>query len=258
VQTPQVPGETILFGSQQAGNAQYLSLAGNSASLSTEPAMETILPAAGTITKYIAEYVGTGSSVKAVLDHNQSASSLSVSLTSGVFVEQTGNVNVSAGDVFDVNETGITATSAVYASIVFVPNVAGQFVIPTYRNAVSAADPLFYLSVSGRGGLQTTEAEAQQIGGNIQIQGVYVQSLAAPGSGAQYAFTLRDNGANTALGTTLSGANLTACATSVPVTGCATGSAVAVNNLNLLDTSVVPAGSPAATTANISYLAYVP
>jgi hypothetical protein len=31
-----------------------------------------------------------------------------------------------------------------------------------------------------------------------------------------------------------------------------------VNNLNLLDTSVVPAGSPAATTANISYLAYVP
>ncbi len=31
-----------------------------------------------------------------------------------------------------------------------------------------------------------------------------------------------------------------------------------VNNFDLLDTSVVPTGTPAATTANISYLAYVP
>ncbi len=36
VQTPQVPGETILFGSQQVANAQYLPFAGNSASLATE------------------------------------------------------------------------------------------------------------------------------------------------------------------------------------------------------------------------------
>jgi hypothetical protein len=260
VQTPQVPGETILFGSQQAGNAQYLSLAGNSGSLSTEPAMATILPAAGTVTKYIAEYVGTGASVNTVLDQNQSATSFSASLTSGVFVEKTGNLSVSAGDVFDVNETGITGTSAVYASIVFVPNIAGQFVIPSYRNAVSNADPLFYLAVSGRTSspLQTTEADAQQIGGNIQIQGVYAQSLAAPGSGAQYAFTLRDNKANTALSTTLSGTSVTACTTSAPTTGCVTGTAVAVNNFDLLDTSVVPAGSPAATTVNISYLAFVP
>jgi hypothetical protein len=260
VQTPQVPGETILFGSQQAGNAQYLALAGNSASLATEPAMETIIPAAGTVTKYIAEYVGTGSSVKAVLDHNQSASSLSASLTSGVFVEQTGNVSVSAGDVFDVNETGITATSAIYASIVFVPKVTGQFVVPSYRNVVSDADPLFYLAISGRSSspLQTTEADAQQMGGNVQIQGMYAQSLAAPGSGAQYAFTLRDNKANTTLSTTLSGTSVTACTTSAPTTGCATGTAVAVNNFDLLDTSVVPAGSPAATTVNISYLAYMP
>jgi hypothetical protein len=165
---------------------------------------------------------------------------------------------VSAGDVFDVNETGVTTTSAIYASIVFVPNVAGQFVIPTFRNSISNADPLYYLVVSGRGSLQTTEANAQQIGGNVQIQGVYVRSAAAPGSGAQYAFTLRDNKANTALNTTLSGTSVTACTTSAPTTGCATGTAVAVNNFDLLDTSVVPAGSPAATTVNISYLAFVP
>jgi hypothetical protein len=27
------------------------------------------------------------------------------------------------------------------------PNVAGQFVIPSYRNAISNADPLFYSAV---------------------------------------------------------------------------------------------------------------
>jgi len=226
--------------------------------------METVIPAAGTVTKYIAEFVGTGSSVTATLDQNESGTPLSASLTtSGVFVEQAGDLSVSAGDVLDVNETGITATSAVYASAVFVPGVAGQFVIPTWRNAVADTDPLFYLSVTGRSddSLQPVEALAQQIAGTLQIQGVYVRSTVAPGSGAQYAFTLRDNEANTALNTTLSGTNLTACTTSASASGCGTSSAIAVNNFDLLDTSVVPTGSPVSAGGNgvaVSYLAYAP
>ncbi|MGD0629422.1 MAG: choice-of-anchor D domain-containing protein [Terracidiphilus sp.] len=262
VQTPQVAGETILFGSQQAGNAQFLALAGNSDSSGAETALATVMPTAGTITKYIAEYVGTGSSVKEVLNQNGSPSSFSASLgTSGVFVQQTGNLSVSAGDIFDVNETGLTALSGVYASAVFVPSVAGQFVIPTWRGTVTNADPVFYFPLTGRanGSLQPVEADAQQIGGVVQIQGVYVRSAGVPGSGAQYTFTLRDNGANTAMKTTLSGTNLTACTTSASVAGCSSGSAIAVNNLDLLDTSVVPTGSPVNTGGVVvSYLAYVP
>ena len=261
VQTPVAAGETILFGSQQVGNAQYLSLAGNSSSLSSEAAMATVIPTAGTVTKFIAEYVGTGSSVTATLDQNESASPLNASLSaSGTFVEQPGNLSVSAGDVLDVNEIGITASSAVYASVVFVPNVSGQFVIPTWRNVLTDADPLFYLPITGRSddNLQPIEAQAQQIGDNVQIQGVFARTTVAPGSGAQYAFTLRDNAANTTLATTLSGTNLTACTTSTPVAGCNSGSPVTVNNFDLLDTSVATTGSPVSSVASVSYLAYVP
>jgi hypothetical protein len=262
VQTPQVSGETILFGSQQAPDSQYLSLAGNSDSLSAEAAMATVIPTAGTMTKYVAEFVGADSSVTATLDQNESPTTLSAPLTSGVFAEQTASLGVSAGDVFDVNVTGITAESAVYASVVFVPDVAGQFVIPTWRNLIVGTAPVLYFPLTGRSldTPQTNEAEARQIGGNVQIQGVYLRGTTAPGSGAQYEFTLRDNGANTMLDSTLSGTNLTACTTSAEVTGCAAGSAIAVNNFDLLDTAVVPTGSPASPSNGIavSYLGYVP
>ena len=268
VQTPAVPGETILFTSQDTqggGGSSYFSLAGNSSSLGAETAMATIIPTAGTVTKFIAEEIGTGGTASATLDHNESPTTLSVSMpTSAVFVEQPADLSVSPGDVLDVFMTGFNSTQSVYASVVFVPNVPGQFVIPTWRNITTDADPLYYLPISGRSddNLEPTEALAQQIGGNAQIEAVFVRDTVAPGSGAQYAYTLRDNGANTALNTTLSGTNMTACTTTVPVTGCATGSPVTINNLDLLDTSVVPTGNPA-TSANdygaaVSYLAYVP
>ncbi len=261
VQTPAVPGETILFGSQQVGNAQYLSLAGNSSSASTEAQLATIVPTTGTVTRFMAEYAGTGSSVEATLDHNGSASPIAASLsTSGTFVEQAANLSVSAGDFLDVYETGITASSAIYSSVVFVPSVPGQFVIPTWRNVLSNADPLFYLPITGRSddNLQPDEAQAQQIGDNLQIQAIFAQTTAAPGSGAGYAFTLRDNGTGTALSAAISGTSQKACATTTPVTGCSTGSPLTVNNFDLLDTSVSTTGSPANSFASVSYLAYVP
>ncbi len=268
VQTPQIPGETILFGSQKDGNTgstQWLSLAGNSISTVTvEPAAATIIPAGGKITKFVAMYVGTGSPSTAVLDQNELPTSFSALMsTSGELFQVPGNLSVSAGDVFDVSETGISDTTAVYASVVFVPDVAGEFVIPTSRNTVSNSATAFYLPFTGKsnGTLESVELSAQQIADNLQIQGIYVLSSVAPGSGAQYAFTLRDNSANTTLSTTLSGTSLSACTTSAPVSGCSSGAAVAVNNLDLLDTAVVATGSPA-NTGNVgiavSYLAYVP
>jgi len=274
VQTPAVPGETILFGSQglPGGNGSlYLSLAGNSSSLGAETAVATIIPTAGTVTKFIAEEIGTGGTASATLDQNESPGSLSLSMTTpGVYVEQPANLSVSPGDVLDVNMTGFMSTTAVYTSVVFVPDVPGQFVIPTWRNITN--DPnntndfysQFYLPVSGRSNdnLEPTEALAQQIGGNVQIEAVFVRETVAPGSGAQYAFTLRDSSTNTSLTTTLSGTNLTACASTATVAGCTTGSAVTVNNFDLLDTSVVPTGNPATSAqdygAAVSYLAYVP
>ena len=173
--------------------------------------------------------------------------------TPGVPVGAAGEPSVSPGDVLDVNMTGFMSTTAVYTSVVFVPDVSGQFVIPTWRNITNDPNntndfyPQFYLPVSGRSNdnLEPTEALAQQIGGNVQIEAVFVRETVAPGSGAQYAFTLRDSGANTPLATTLSGTNLTACASTATVAGCTTGSAVTVNNFDLLDTSVVPTGNPA-------------
>jgi hypothetical protein len=150
VQTPVVPGETIMFGSHPVGGSYVLARGGNGSGFFVEKAMKTIIATAGTITKYIAEYVGTGSSVTAVLDQNESPTAVSVSLTSGAFAQQTASLSVSAGDVFDVSETGITASSPVYASMVLVPNVPGQFVIPSYRNGEVNSQATTYFGVTGR------------------------------------------------------------------------------------------------------------
>jgi hypothetical protein len=264
VQTPVVPGETILFASHPTSTPYFFAMGGNGSGVPQEGEAETIVPAAGTITKYIAEYIGTGSSVTATLDQNGAATPVSVSLTSGTFVQQAANLSVSPGDVFDMFENGITASSAVYASMVFVPNVAGQFVIPSYRNGEVNNAATTYFALTGRSpdSFQPTEPLAQQIGGSVQIQAVFAKTLVAPGSGAQWAYTLRDNGANTSLNTTTTGANLTSCTTSTAVTGCASGSPVTINSLDLLDTAVTPTGSPAdsegANGVAVSYLAYTP
>ena len=144
-----------------------MSLAGNSSSLPVETQMATIIPTAGTVTKFISESVGTGSPATATLDQNESPTTLTATATApGQYVEEAGNLSVAAGDVLDVFMTGFTSTTAVYSSVVFVPNVPGQFVIPTWRNVLTDAVPLFYLPVSGRSddNLQPNEAQAQQIG----------------------------------------------------------------------------------------------
>src|ERR1700683_5525133 len=117
--------------------------------------MATIIPTAGTVTKFVAEEVETGGTSSATLDQNELATSLSVTPTaSGQSVEAAGNLSVSAGAVFDVHMTGFNSTTAVYASVVFVPNVAGQFVIPTWRNITNDPNanndfyPQFYLPIS--------------------------------------------------------------------------------------------------------------
>jgi uncharacterized repeat protein (TIGR01451 family) len=148
--------------------------------------------------------------------------------------------------------------------VVFVPTVPGQFVIPTYRNGEVNNQATTYFALTGRSpdGFQPTESLAQQIGGILQIQAIFTRTTAAPGSGAQWAYTLRDNGANTSLNTTTSGASFTSCMSSAPVTGCASGSPVTVNNFDLLDTAATPTGSPALSEdtngVSVSYLAYVP
>ncbi len=184
--------------------------------------------------------------------------------SSGAFVEQSESLSVSPGDVFDVYEAGITSSSAFYVSAVFVPSVAGQFVIPSYRNGQVNNSETTYYTLTGRSpdSVQPTESLAQEIGGSLQIQGIFARTTVEPGSGAQWAYTLRDNGANTSLNTITSGTNLTSCTTSTAVAGCTTGSAVTVNNFDLLDTSAVPTGSPAISNntygVGISYLAYTP
>ena len=179
VQTPTVPGETILFGSQglQGGSGSaYFSLAGNSSSLGMETAMATIIPTAGTVTKFVAEEVGTGGTASATLDQNEAPTSLLISMpTPGVPVEQPANLSVSPSDVLDVNMTGFMSTTAVYTSVVFVPDVPGQFVIPTWRNITNDPNNTndFYpqwstpFLVSGRSNdnLEPTEARSAATSG---------------------------------------------------------------------------------------------
>jgi hypothetical protein len=267
VQTPKVPGETIVFTDQQgvSGGPYYLALGVNSEGDGIETPIGAVIPAAGTVTKYVSEYVGNAASVTATLDQNESATPFSAALTTpGTLVQQSGNLSVSPGDVFDVEETGITTSSAFYASMVFVPDVAGQFVISSVRNGEVNNQATTYFALAGRStdNFYPTEAAQQLIGGTVQILGIFARTTAAPGSGAQWAYTLRDNGANTSLNTTTSGTNFTSCTTSAPVAGCASGSPVTVNSFDLLDTAATPTGSPAINEYDnavaVSYLAYMP
>jgi hypothetical protein len=204
VQTPVVPGETILFGSQQAGAAQYLSLAGNSSSLNRRsPAMETDHTGRGNDNEIHAEYVGTGSSVKAVLDHNESA------YCSIRVLDDIGSISSSRreskrirrrrarcqrdrhhGNLGCLRQRSLCAQCCRTICDTHLAQRGNR-----RRSAVLSSGDREETAAS-----RPSKAQAQQIGGNVQIQGVYLRSTtAAPGSGAQYAFTLRDNGANTAL-----------------------------------------------------------
>lgn len=149
-------------------------------------------------------------------------------------------------------EFAATATSTPNASTPgmgarFRSDISGAYVLPSVNTLTpSTSVATYYPLVGGAGAGSGTEANVQWVSDSQTISRLAVKVGTAPGAGKSYVYTLRKNGADTALTCTIADTN-TFCYVS--------GASISIANGDLLDTSAVPSGTPFATGPNISYLA---
>lgn len=137
--------------------------------------------------------------------------------------------------------TSATATFALR----YRPTTSGSFpLIAVFPLPNSTTNPMYY-SLSGGTTGGGTEANNQSITDSMTITKLAVKLNFAPGAGKSRAYTLRVNGADTAL----------TCTIADTAVSCSATGSIAISDDDLVATSDVPTGTPTASTPNINYLA---
>lgn len=188
-------------------------------------------PDAGTFSKFYYDNSGTlagaGKSFALTFRKNQTSGTLTATVdntgspTAGKTNDTTHSDSVTVGDLLDIQSipSGTPSVQTFGAGYQFVPTTSGDFVFSGGNwNSVSAATFLTFTGTTG----STTESGAQFISRPMTVKSFVVMCAAAPGAAKTSVFTLRQNGANSSLSCTLSGASQTQCT--------ATGSVVVANN----------------------------
>jgi hypothetical protein len=138
-----------------------------------------------------------------------------------------------------------TAATASFA-LRYRPTTSGSFpLMAVFPGPNSAASTTYYPLSGGSAAGSTTEANTQSIGDSMTVTKIAVKLTAAPGAGKSRVYTLRINGADTAL----------TCTIADTATACTGTGSVAVNDDDLVVTADAPTGTPATSTPSISYLA---
>ena len=138
--------------------------------------------------------------------------------------------------------TSVTATFGAR----YRPTTAGSFpLMSVFPSAANTASTTYYPLSGGTAAGTTTEANNQSIADSMTVTKLTVTLNVAPGSGKSRVYTLRKNGADTALTCTISNTAQTCTATG----------SISVADDDLLATADTPSGTPTASTPSISYLA---
>lgn len=153
-----------------------------------------------------------------------------------------GSVSVSEGDFFSVaiTTTGTPAAQAAVMTAKFVPSVPGEVPVFALATATLSATANRFLALHGATGAAETNGNNTRnlLPADVTFKRMRVATLTAQGSGRTRAFTLRDNGVDTALAVTLADATSGTATTDVVGT---TG-----DGFNYM---TVPSGSPTASAA---------
>jgi len=267
---PTTANQTIMCGGTAGGSlsavdttVEYLSVAGGGAVPAAVGNAQLIMPCAGNITGltgFINTTPGAGKTRDFTVNVAGSDSALTVNVANTEYIKSaTGSIAVNAGDLVCVStkNNGGAAASIAGASIIFEPTTAGQFVIASNSNgaALPTASNTYYQTVhngssSSPWGLVANRVNLPTSAG-FTVNSIYTNISAPPnGAGKKWTFKLLDDG------TLVTGAT-TVYEDAETGIKWVTGLSVAVADGSFIVTSCLPASTPGAASAMISYAGYI-
>lgn len=210
-----------------------------------------ILPDGGTIDNLyaVSNAPGAGTSYTYTLDKNGSTTSVTCAIANSATACNDGSNSstVAANDdiQFQAIPAGTPAAATTGFGVRYRPTTTGSFAFMTngQGTANSTTVATYYALAGGTG--STTETNAQNVVDSSTFTKVAVRLPSAPTSGKSRVYTLRKNGADTALTCTIADAATTCSATG----------SISIANGDLLTVSDVPSGTPSAVSPQISLLA---
>ena len=244
---------TVLMGRGTSPNT-FEPLHGDRFTDITEMSSETLFPTSGTIKGLHVEAAaapGGGKSRTFTVRKNGVATSLTCTISNNATTcdDTTNTVTIAAGDsaVLEYTESGGPAATDYYHGVVFQTDVGGEFILPSSSGqSVNTAATRYYLVSTASNNATAVEGEKDQLAQAMTIKAIYAEIDVTPGAGNSYQFTLRRNGADTAVTCTISDSSTT-CNASVNVS---------IRNDDLLSLELTPTSSPtAATDWHVSFLA---
>lgn len=255
--TPDIDGETILLSIGTFFTAdRYITLIGTKLPDPAEFEGQTLFPTDGTLKRFYVELVtapGVGTSRTFLLRKNGVNTGMTVTIadgaTTGNDTDPAHNIDIAAGDrVTIINTvTGSPASSGGKFGIVFLPDTPGEYIASaTSDNYFHDTDTEYANLNCGDTTCWPTEVDTHQLAQETTAKAIYVNLAVAPGAGKGFTLTLRRNASvNTSLAVTLTGVTSGNHATDV-----------AISMDDLLDTKIVPSGTPAVGSWQIAYLFY--
>lgn len=236
---------------------EYACFQGGQSGLTTEASVAQVCPAPGTIKDLYVEVntaPGSGKSWTVTLYKNGVSTGLTATVSdTGRTANDTSNtVTVAAGDLlsWELTPSGTPSSTRVAMSAVFSPDTDGESVVMNGDDNTLSSLNTAYIGTVGFGAYNVTETVRQEVAPiDFTAKNLYVDQAAACGSGASRVWTLRDDGADTALAATMSG--------DTDTTASDTSSEVSVAAGSLVNMKIVPTSSPAAVAATSGFVAYI-
>jgi hypothetical protein len=266
--TPDAPGNTAWYITMETTGSKWLLLGGNqnvapngainysnpffsNSWTTTSTAQDTVVPVGCTLTKLSVASngsPGSGNSYALSLRVNNTTDILTVTVSDAETADSvTGSEALSAGDDIQIKEEPTSTPTGIAFGWCFtvVPDVDGEsFFGYGSGAAVSVTGTNYEQPIgTGAGGWSTVDTARKLILPACTIKNLYARISAAPGLAATRTFTLRDNGADSALTTTISDPNTTGNDTTHSVTH------TADNTISI--TSLVSVLDPAAAHAHV-------
>lgn len=214
--------QVIVGGTTDALNAtttEYNALMGSGNWTSTEANMHGLVGSGGTISKLYVEIAGAPGASKSydftlMVDNSASALTCQISGAAATTCSDTSNsVSVSAGQTVSLRcvPTGTPTARAAMWTTMYAGSTTGESLMfgTTTANPTGGEFMSLHGVVGGSDNLETDKRLVWPMAGTVKK--LYVELATAPGAGTSRTFTVRDNGANSSLTCTISGASDKTC-----------------------------------------------
>lgn len=228
-------------------------MGGSAGLVATVDDVRQVVPTGGTISHlYTALNSSITGSYTVRLYVNGSASALTVDIAGTTPVgDTTHSVSVSAGDLIaiEIVPNSPSATRRLQWGMRWNPTTDGEgLLLAGSGDALNATQTEYNWLNNSQGSWTTGESTRQLYWPAVQLSDLFVALTAVPNTGNNYAFTLRDDAADTSLTCTISDSATTGSDTSHTVTPAAG---------SLIDLQVVPTSTPDAADAYWGMVAYI-